>query len=153
MDKIRKVVVSACLLGVNCRYDGKTKACEAVIRKVAEYRNAGVEVVEVCPEELGGLPTPRDPQDLRGGDGHDVLAGRATVQRTTDDSDVTGAFLRGVERSFAKAAGAQVAILKARSPSCGIGQTNIDGRVADGDGVFAALCRQEGLHLICDEDL
>ncbi len=153
MTEMKPVFVSACLLGRRCRYDGKSKANEAVRERVAQFGQQGIPVVEVCPEELGGLATPRDPADLRGGDGHGVLAGTAQVCRTTDDGDVTDAFVLGARRALEMAPSASLAILKARSPSCGISRTEIEGRQADGDGVFAALLRQRDVKLLSDEGL
>ena len=143
------VVVSACLLGVACRYDGRSKPAPAVI---AALEAGGHTVVAVCPEELGGLGTPRPGAHLIGGDGHAVLDGRATVRREADGVDVTAQFRAGAEAAAERAAGATLAILKARSPSCGCGQTTIAGAVAPGDGVFAALLRRRGLALRTDED-
>ena len=103
----------------------------------------GREVVAVCPEELGGLGTPRPAAALVGGDGHAVLRGEARVLRVEDDVDVTAAFLKGASLAAEAGEGATEAILKARSPSCGV-------RV---DGVFAALLRQRGIKLRTDETL
>jgi uncharacterized protein YbbK (DUF523 family) len=147
-------VVSACLLGRACRYDGAAKPAAAVRAAVARWEAAGGRVVAVCPEELGALGTPRPAADLRGGDGHAVLAGRAQVRRVDDDHDVTAAFVTGARRALAAAAVTPArAILKARSPSCGVGATSIDGAVFPGDGVFAALLRTCGVPLATDEDL
>ncbi len=139
-----RVLVSACLLGRACRYDGRSKPSDAVANAVA-----GAEVLPVCPEELGDLGTPRPPAWLVGGDGAAVLAGRARVERH-DGTDVTAAFVRGAQ---AAAQPTDRAILKARSPSCGVGATWIDGAVCAGDGVFAALLRARGVPLYSDEEL
>lgn len=147
-------VVSACLLGRACRYDGAAKPADAVRAAASRWEAAGGSVVAVCPEELGALGTPRPAADLRGGDGHAVLAGRAQVRRVDDDHDVTAAFVTGARRALAAAVVTPArAILKARSPSCGVGATSIDGAVFPGDGVFAALLRTHGVSLETDEDL
>ena len=130
-----KVLVSACLLGRPCRFDGGSKPSAAVLREVQ-----GAELIPVCPVELAGLGTPRPAADLRGGDGHDVLEGRARVLRVEDGQDLTEAFLRGAELAARRC---DQAILKARSPSCGV----------DRDGVFAALLRRRGVPLRTEEDL
>jgi uncharacterized protein YbbK (DUF523 family) len=142
-----KVLVSACLAGIPCRYDGESKPAATLDRLLA-----GREAVLVCPEELGGLGTPRPPAELRGGDGAAVLRGEARVATTEHGRDVAAAFVEGARRARAAAPGASVAVLKARSPSCGCGRTWIDGAVRDGDGVFAALLRAEGVELLTDED-
>ena len=146
------LLVSACLTGGRCRFDGAGKLHAGVARAVAAHQAAGGDVVEVCPEELGELGTPRSPADLRGGDGADVLAGRATVRRVHDDRDVTVAFVTGARRAAELAEGAGRAILKARSPSCGCGRTAIEGEIRPGDGVFAALLRARGVELRTEEE-
>ncbi|MCK6521513.1 DUF523 domain-containing protein [Myxococcota bacterium] len=142
-----RVVVSACLLGRACRYDGASKPkLDALARLAPE-----AELIPVCPEELGGLGTPRPGAELRGGDGAAVWRGEASVRREADDGDVTAAFCAGAERAWALAGAPDLAVLKARSPSCGVGTTHIDGAVRRGDGVFAALLRARGVPLVDDE--
>jgi len=147
------LLVSACLLGQRCRYDGQSKESPSVSRLIEGWTAAGGKVVGVCPEELGGLPTPRPAADLRGGDGHRVLDGVATVRRVEGNLDVTDAFVRGASRALEQARSAGLAVLKARSPSCGVGQTQIDGALRPGDGVFAALLRRRGVELRTEEDV
>ena len=124
-------LVSACLIGLKTRYDAKIITSSACIKAAA-----GGICVPVCPEQLGGLPTPRTPADLAGGDGHDVLAGRARVITRTG-KDVTGNFIRGAEQVLKIARQNDIAkvFLKARSPSCG---------VVPKLGVTAALLQAEG---------
>lgn len=145
--------MSACLLGVACRYDGRSKPAPAVEAWVQAAEAAGQTVVAVCPEALGELGTPRPGAHLVGGDGAAVLDARARVLREADGGDVTAAFVRGAMRAAAALEGASAAVLKARSPSCGCGQTTIEGAAAPGDGVLAALLRRRGLALRTDEDL
>ena len=113
----------------------------------------GHEVVPVCPEELGALGTPRPAAHLTGGDGAAVLQGSAEVVRVADGEPVTEAFVTGARLALSAARGCTAAVLKARSPSCGVGRTRIDGVVRDGDGVFAALLREAGIAVSSDEDL
>lgn len=148
VQSARPWLVSACLLGQPCRYDGASRPHPALLRHGRDRPLIGV-----CPEELGALGTPRPAAELRGGDGAAVLRGRARVVRTADGVDVTEAFVRGARRAAAARADAELAILKARSPSCGTGATHIDGEVRPGDGVFAALLRSLGLAVQSDEDL
>jgi uncharacterized protein YbbK (DUF523 family) len=136
------IIVSACLAGLHCRYDGEEKSNEEVMRLVAEGK-----AIPVCPEQLGGLTTPRLPCE--------IVNGR--VMRK-DGVDVTAEFERGAREALAlaKLTGANEAILKAKSPSCGAGRIydgTFSGNVVPGDGVFAALCRQEGITLRTEEDL
>lgn len=124
-------LVSGCLIGLRCRYDGEVKADPECHRELV-----GRLYVPVCPEQLGGLPTPREPADLVGGDGAAVLAGRARVV-TRSGRDVTGNFLAGAEQVLRLAGETQAAaiFLKGGSPSCGLGRVL---------GVTAALLRREG---------
>jgi uncharacterized protein YbbK (DUF523 family) len=135
------IIVSACLAGLNCRYDGVAKPCEAVMRLVAEGK-----AIPVCPEQLGGLNTPRLPAEIRGG---------RVIRK--DGADVTEEFQRGAQEALklAQLAGAKSAILKARSPSCGCGEIydgSFSGKVVPGDGVFAELCRLNGMDVKTEED-
>jgi uncharacterized protein YbbK (DUF523 family) len=146
------VLVSACLAGRACRFDGSANPDDFVSRLVAAGR-----AVLVCPEVDGGLGTPRPPAEIVGGSGDDVLAGRARVV-TADGSDVTRAYIAGAQRALeeARRSGAKVAMLKARSPSCGRGAV-YDGTfsrtLTAGDGVTAALLRREGIEVLSDEEV
>lgn len=126
--EMEPVLVSACLLGVPCRFDGRGKASAELAAAIGDRR-----AVSCCPEVAAGLPTPRRPAEIVGGDGHDVLDGRA---RVVDDSghDVTEAFLDGARRALeaAREAGCTEALLMARSPSCGRGRVY--------DGTFTGGC-------------
>lgn len=147
------ILVSACLAGERCRYDGGGfEGYPQLARMIAEGR-----AVPICPEVLGGLPTPRPPAEIQGGDGRDVLAGTARIRRS-DGTDVTAAFRAGAEAALAIARehGATAAVLKARSPSCGIKQIydgSFAGRCVSGMGLTAALLDQAGLRLYDEADL
>jgi uncharacterized protein YbbK (DUF523 family) len=146
------VLVSACLAGRACRHDGSSTKDDVVGGLVSSGR-----AVLVCPEVDGGLPTPRPAAEIVGGDGADVLAGRARVV-TADGRDVTAAYVAGASSALeaARQTGARVAILKARSPSCGLGQIydgSFSRSLAAGDGVTAALLKTEGIEVLTEEDL
>ncbi|NOZ85505.1 MAG: DUF523 domain-containing protein [Deltaproteobacteria bacterium] len=151
----RPVLVSACLLGVRCRYDGKSKSNSSVMDYLI-----GKDVIPICPEADGGLPTPRRPSRLKGGDGFAVLQGRALV---VDDhgQDVTSNFLEGAKKALLAAAqsGAKSAILKENSPSCGLGFAPVDGEHDIGktkdrrSGVACALLIEHGLEILTERDL
>jgi uncharacterized protein YbbK (DUF523 family) len=128
-------LVSSCLLGLKTRYDGKVAPSEACRKAIA-----GNVCIPVCPEQLGGLPTPRVAADLVGGDGYDVLAGKARVV-TRDGLDVTENFILGAKQVLEIARQQDIAkvFLKARSPSCGL---------APNIGVLAALLQEEGYSLV-----
>lgn len=137
-------LVSACLLGFACRYDGTSRPDGALL---AEAR--GGALLPVCPEQMGGLATPREPSVLVGGDGRDVLAGRARVE-SEGGRDVTGAFLRGAREALrlAELSGATRARLKSKSPSCALASCPVRGRAAPGMGVTAALLAEHGLEIV-----
>ncbi len=143
------ILVSACLAGCECRFDGSANTQDAIARLVAEGR-----AVTVCPEEDGGLGTLRPPAEIVGGDGHDVLTGRARVV-TDGGEDVTDAYLEGARQALvaAQAAGARTAVLKARSPSCGKGLI-YDGSFTrtrrEGDGVTVALLQENGIEVVTE---
>ena len=131
-----RLLVSACLLGVNCRYDGGGKAM-AEIGELMEL----AELIPVCPEILGGLPTPRTPSERIG---ERVMA--------RDGEDVTAAFRRGAGEALklAELFGARHALLKERSPSCGAGQIydgSFSGGLKPGDGVAAELLKANGIEV------
>ncbi len=131
------VLVSACLMGFRCRYDGGTQrlACLDALRE----RHV---LIPVCPEVMGGLPTPREPSEIRDG---------RVVSR--DGRDVTEAFRRGAREAekIARTCGCGCALLKERSPSCGLGKIydgTFSGTLADGDGLCARLLADCGLRVI-----
>lgn len=103
----------------------------------------------VCPEQLGGLSTPRPRSHLTGGDGRAVRNGRACVANE-QGKDVTGAFLRGADECVRLAGllGARRALLKQRSPSCGYGVVKVDGEETAGAGVAAAALEAAGLEIV-----
>lgn len=141
------ILVSACLIGKKCRYDGGSFEQYPELAGLVEKGEA----IPVCPEEMGGLPTPRPPAELVGGDGNDVLRGEARIVRE-DGTDVTDAFLAGAEAAarIAAAHGVTRAVLKARSPSCGC-KTVYDGSFSDkiipGQGVTAARLEAMGIRV------
>ncbi|RME65636.1 MAG: DUF523 domain-containing protein, partial [Nitrospirae bacterium] len=110
--------------------------------------------IPVCPEQLGGLPTPRPKSEITSGDGTDVLEGRARVT-TEDGHDVTEAFLRGARQclKLVQRAGIKTAILKERSPSCGVNWIVRSNSHQKGKGVLAALLEKEDVRLISSDTL
>lgn len=137
------IIVSACLIGRPCRYDGRRAPNLDLMTRLAGRR-----WVAVCPEQLGGLPTPRVPARLEGGNGRDVLAGRARVIND-EGRDVTAAFIRGAEvvLDLAVRLGAEVCCLKNRSPSCGLCPSLGPEEPFQGPGVCAALLADAGLKI------
>ncbi|MCK5116560.1 MAG: DUF523 domain-containing protein [Candidatus Aegiribacteria sp.] len=111
------ILVSACLCGIPCRYDGRSKPVDRFV----EMLRCG-ECIPFCPEKLGGLTTPREPAVLSGGDGFSVLDGAAKVILSDTDGDVTDEFIRGAELSvmYASSLNPESIYLKEKSPSCGV---------------------------------
>ncbi len=127
------ILVSACLAGLRTRYDGRLVEHPGCIDRLKNCI-----WIPVCPEQLGGLPTPRCPADIVGGDGNDVLDGKARVI-CSDGVDVTDHFIRGAEMvlDIARRLQAGQILLKARSPSCGV----------EKPGVTAALLKRNGFSI------
>lgn len=129
-----RLLISACLLGCPCRYDGASKEHPLAKELARRY-----ELVPVCPEQLGGLPTPRPPAERR--DGRVV---------TRDGGDVTARYRRGAEEALrlCRGLGCEAAVLKERSPSCGSGTVydgTFSGALVPGSGVTAELLSAHGV--------
>lgn len=136
-----QILVSACLCGEPCRYDGKSSRLE----ELARLREVGL-ALAVCPERDGGLGVPRPPCELQ--------AGRAL---TREGQDCTAAFMAGSRLALALAEkyGISRAVLKDKSPSCGVRHIydgSFSGRLVEGRGLAAALLAQAGLRLACEDD-
>lgn len=143
MGDIKPIIVSACLLGEPCRYDGKDVPCPDVIACLE-----GCMAIPVCPETFGGLPIPRKPSELQA-DGR-VLDASGT--------DVTEAFEMGADLvvALAQELGCEQAILKEKSPSCGVHLVydgTFSGKLVEGKGVAAAALESAGVEVLSDEDV
>ena len=140
MEK-EKILISACLVGLNCKYNGKNNKNIKLIELMKDH-----DLVPVCPEQLGGLPTPR-PGAQR----------RENKVITQEGKDVTKEYQRGAEEvlRLAKELGIKKAILKSRSPSCGV-DTIYDGTFAntlvERDGVTAELLRKNGIQVVSSDE-
>lgn len=146
----RSVLVSACLLGLNTRYDGDTRAD----RRVLDYlRQHNLTPIPVCPEQLGGLPTPRLRSWFVSGDGSTVLDGSGEVINSEQSMNLT--FIRGAQEvlKITRLTDCRRAILKQRSPSCGVGEIYRGNLVVSGDGVTTALLKRQQIEVISEEDL
>ena len=136
------ILISACLAGRACRYDGT--AC--TVERLKHLAETGL-AIAVCPEELGGLPTPREPSEI---------SGQRVISRS--GQDVTVAFEEGAQQvlRLAQAHGITLAILKERSPSCGCTQIydgSFSGRLIPGQGLTAALLQQHNLQIYTESNL
>ena len=150
---MEKILVSRCLLGHRVRYDG---GAHGPFDLLGSWQAEG-RIVPLCPEAAGGLPTPRPPAEIPGGQGGAVLDGQLPVL-TDSGADVTAAFVAGAEAALELVArhGIRLAVLKARSPSCGNSE-NYDGsfsgtRVA-GEGVTAAALKRVGVTVFNETEL
>ncbi|MDP3388119.1 MAG: DUF523 domain-containing protein [Eubacteriales bacterium] len=138
------MLVSACLLGINCKYNGESNFNQRIAELVKEEK-----VIPVCPEQLGGLTTPRLPCEIVLRDGE-----KRVIRK--DGVDVTQSFLRGAEETLkiAKMFNESIAILKTKSPSCGSCQIydgSFNGRVIEGSGLTAGLLADNNIRVF-DED-
>lgn len=143
------IAISACLMGIPCRYNGETVSCPDLVKQCAGYP-----VILFCPEVLGGLLTPRSPAEICDGTGVEVLKGQAQI-RNAEGNDVTQFYLVGAQRAAAllKECNVQLAVLKEKSPSCGlhyIYDGSFTGQLVKGSGVCAQLLKNRGIQL-CNE--
>ena len=138
---MENVIVSACLLGTACRYDGKSKADSRVISLIKKAN-----LIPVCAEILGGLPTPRVPAEI---------VGDKVIRR--DGADVTEEYVRGAKEvlRLAELYGCRYALLKERSPSCGkrlIYDGTFSGTLSEGDGITAKLLEEHGISVFGESE-
>jgi uncharacterized protein YbbK (DUF523 family) len=139
---MKKLIISACLLGERCRYDGKCKKDMRTDSLAKRY-----ELIPVCPEVMGGLSVPRAPSEI---------IGERVINR--DGVDVTDNYRLGAERTLAiaKESGAEIALLKERSPSCGKGKIydgSFSGTLKDGDGITVRLLTKEGIAVYGESEI
>ena len=144
----KKVLVSACLLGKNCRFNGGHS-------HLPDLEGLDVDFIPVCPEEAGNLGTPRPAAEMQDS-AESIINGVGSVL-TNDGDDVTEKFIQGAEESLDRGLNseAEIAILKSRSPSCGIGRVydgTFTSSLIDGEGIFAHLCRKSGITCISSDD-
>lgn len=137
-----KILVSACLLGIDCKYSGGNNYNEKVLEYIKDY-----EVIPVCPEIMGGLSTPRPPSERVG---NKVI--------NNQNIDVTKEYIKGANETLklAKLFDAKKALLKAKSPSCGKGKIydgTFSGVLTEGNGVTAKLLKDNGIEVISEQDL
>jgi len=139
-----RVLVSACLLGVNCRYNGVPKG-DGAVKKLLNRED--ITLVPVCPEQLGGLPTPRTPSERK-----------EEKVVSSEGEDRTVAFMRGAQETLrlAKLYGCEAAILKERSPSCGnkeVYDGSFSGTLVPGEGVTAELLQKNGIKVFGESEI
>lgn len=138
---MERIIVSACLLGVSCRYDGKSVPCEKVIALMDKYT-----LIPVCAEILGGLATPRVPSEIADG---------KVINK--EGADVTENYLRGAKEvlRLCKLYGAKKAILKEKSPSCGVNliyDGTFSGTLKSGMGICSSLLAENGIEIFSEDN-
>ena len=141
------IIVSACLVGKRCRYNGEDRAHPGVIRFLRKKN-----YVAICPERLAGWGVPRPPVEFHGGGARKVAEGKAKI---VDDRgrNRTASLMKGVTRALRRALSlkAREAILKEKSPSCGVGKVYRDGRLARGEGIFTYQLERHGVEVRSEE--
>ncbi len=135
-------IVSACLAGIRCRWDGEAKPCQKVVELVKQGK-----AIPVCPEQLGGLTTPRSVAEKRG-----------SKVFTKNGEDVTAQFEKGAEEALKVAllANCSEAIIKSKSPSCGCGKIydgTFSGKLTSGDGVFTKILKKNNIKIYSENDI
>ena len=149
----QRIAVSSCLVGKHCRYDGAHKYHRRLNEALTQFVAGGGEVISVCPEELGGLGTPRPAAGLIGGTGVSVWRGTARVCQQATGLDVTMAFKNGANKALEQTKNCELAILKERSPSCGVRRVWCESDLVEGRGVFAELLSEQGIALASEMSL
>jgi len=150
--EMKKILISACLLGVSCRWNGKDNRNDDVLDLIGKAI-----LVPVCPEQLGGLSTPRARQEIQGGSGEDVFTDRAKVI-TENGENVTAQFVKGAEETLkiARIFQADAFIGKSFSPSCSVSEIydgTFSGKTMKGRGTAAALLMRCGIAVRSEEEI
>ena len=145
--KKASVIVSACLVGERCRYNGEDRAHPGVIRFLR-----GKKYVALCPERLAGWGVPRPAVEFHGGGAKEVADGKARV-KDSRGRDRTASLIKGVTRALRRALSLEVgeAVLKEKSPSCGVTKVYRNGRLTRGEGIFTYWLRQNGVKVRSEE--
>ena len=151
---MNKILISACLLGENVRYNGGNSQLDSNI--LQQWQQEG-RILSTCPEMAGGLPVPRMPSEIDNGDARAVLLGKSGI-RSQDGNDVTDAYMDGAEMTLALCIQhhIRIAILKEGSPSCGVSCVNdgsFSGHKIDGQGLTAHLLTQHGISVFSEQQI
>ena len=152
IDMSKKILISSCLVGKKCAYDGKDRYNDEVASLAALCKS-----VDICPEVSGGLGCPRERHEIWGGSGDDVLSGKAKVLSQTG-KDHTREFVNGAKNvlEIARNNDIQIALLKAKSPSCANGMIHsgcFNGTLREGSGVAAALLKSNNIKLYNENEI
>jgi uncharacterized protein YbbK (DUF523 family) len=142
-----RYIVSACLVGKHCRYNGENKTHAGVLRFLR-----GKRYVAVCPERLAGWPVPRPPVEFRGGGAAEAARGKARIFDHRGRNR-TASLMKGIKKALAKALLPEIraAILKEKSPSCGVRRVYREGKLVRGQGLFTYWLREHGIEARSEE--
>jgi len=144
-------LISACLLGINCRYDGTHRALDPeLITKLTKT----FYLIPLCPEQWGGLPTPRPPAQFFGGTGRNLLQGKAKL--VDEDGRETTSYVLKAAKEILKLTDLfdiKMAIFKDKSPACGVWQVYREGQIVSGEGVVTAALRTRGVKILSGDSL
>ena len=148
----KPILVSSCLIGKKCSYDGEARTSDEVVKLCDRYS-----ATDVCPEIESGLGSPRERHEIKGGSGEDVLSRKARVISSKNE-DRTEDFLRGAEATLKKAQenGVSIAIMKSKSPSCGkykVYNGEFNGTLCDGPGVATALLMRSRIKVFTEKEI
>jgi len=148
---LKPILVSACLLGLNTRYNNCCKKNDQVLSWLADGNWVPL---PVCPEQLGGLPTPRPKAEYQSGDGETILDNQGQIHNGAGQ-DLSPALRQGAEQTLtiAQLSHCRFALLKERSPSCGVHAVYRNGAIVEGRGATSALLTRHGIRVFCEEDL
>lgn len=146
------ILISACLLGINCRYDGKNNIIPHLNIIMSKFN-----LIPVCPEQLGGLPTPRHPSEISC-EKHSCIFEENRVVKNIKGLDITCYFIKGAQEALyiAKLYNCKKAILKSNSPSCGyksIYDGTFSGRLVDGNGILAEMLFNSGIEIYTEKNI
>ncbi|MEW6711100.1 MAG: DUF523 domain-containing protein [Candidatus Riflebacteria bacterium] len=152
------ILISSCLLGLKCNYKAETSSAwqEGFFASVKKLVDAGACILPICPEQMGGMPTPRVPSELQN-TAVEIFEGKGRILNR-DGEDVTDCFLKGAREAayLAQIFSAKAAVLKSKSPSCGIKKIydgNFAGRLIDGRGMTAQALYDASVRLFDEKDL
>ena len=165
LNSHKSVLISACLVGVDCRYDCSDLESEKIVNTYQindaikellhlDINSDNIVLIPICPEQLGGLSTPRDESSFSRGNGEAVLKEKAKIV-SINNKDVTESFLKGAKQSLkiAKITKAKIAVLKEKSPSCGVEYIFVGKKLSKGTGVTTAYLKQNGIEILSSKKL
>ena len=147
----KPILVSACLLGLDCRYNGLCKKNSSVLNFLQEGHYT---IIPICPEQLAGLPTPRPTTQFASGNGATILSGEGQLL-SANRVRMNETFIKGANQvlAIARMNHCNLAIMKERSPSCGVHQISLNDQIVSGSGVTTALLKQNRISVFNEDEI